>query len=271
MPYLLEDLVIDRVDLVDEGANSAAFIELYKRKEQSKDMTVEEILAKMKPEHSQVISEALAKAKTDAEELAKSKETINTLTAEKTQLSEELKKAKEAVEKSKKCSCGGELDESGKCKACGNVQKTDKFDEKETLEKMSPDAKRLFEQMKVQRDAAEAELRKAKDAEKHAEAVAKASELKALPIETEKLVGILKSCSQEVCDVLTSINAAIEGTVLTEVGKSHASGSTDTWSKIENKAAEIAKRDSITKQKAISVVIKENPELYREYLEGGAN
>ena len=33
MPYLLEDLVITRVDLVDEGANSAAFIELYKRKE----------------------------------------------------------------------------------------------------------------------------------------------------------------------------------------------------------------------------------------------
>ena len=33
MPYELKDLVIDRVDLVDEGANSAAFIELYKRKE----------------------------------------------------------------------------------------------------------------------------------------------------------------------------------------------------------------------------------------------
>ena len=27
MPYILKDLVVDRVDLVDEGANSAAFIE----------------------------------------------------------------------------------------------------------------------------------------------------------------------------------------------------------------------------------------------------
>ena len=58
MPYILEDLVIDRVDLVDEGANSAAFIELYKRKEQSK-MNFEEILSKMKPEHAKVIQETL--------------------------------------------------------------------------------------------------------------------------------------------------------------------------------------------------------------------
>ena len=30
MPYILDDLVIDRVDFVDEGANSAAFIEVFK-------------------------------------------------------------------------------------------------------------------------------------------------------------------------------------------------------------------------------------------------
>ena len=40
MPYLLEDLVIERIDLVDEGANSAAFIEIYKRKEQSNTMEI---------------------------------------------------------------------------------------------------------------------------------------------------------------------------------------------------------------------------------------
>ena len=104
------------------------------------------------------------------------------------------------------------------------------------------------------------------------EAVAKAAELKALPIGTEKLVGVLKSCSADMVDVLTTINAAIEGTVLDEVGKSNAdSKGADAWSKIEAKADEIAKRDSVTKQKAVSIAIKENPELYKEYLQGGAD
>jgi uncharacterized protein YdaT len=102
--------------------------------------------------------------------------------------------------------------------------------------------------------------------------VAKAAELKALPIKTEKLVEVLKNCGTDMIEVLTTINAAIEGTVLSEVGKSNAgSNGADSWAKIESKADEIAKRDSVTKQKAVSIVIKENPELYKEYLQGGAN
>lgn len=283
MPYLLEDLVIDRVDLVDEGANSAAFIELYKRKEQSKFMTFEEILAKMKPEHAAVISSELSKAKSDATEAIKAKdetienltaclktkdETIGSLTARNTELSDALNKAKES---DKACECDGEVDEDGLCKVCGRVKKTDTFDEKETFEKMAPNVKALFEQMKTQRDTAEAELRKAKDAERHAEAVAKAAELKSLPVASDKLVDIIKTCPADVVDVLASINAAIEGTVLNEVGKSNAQSCADAWSRLESKAEEVAKRDSITKQKAISVVIREYPDLYKEYLEGGAN
>ena len=54
MPNILTDLIIDRVDLVDEGANSAAFVELFKRKEQGNPMELSEILSKMKPEHAGV-------------------------------------------------------------------------------------------------------------------------------------------------------------------------------------------------------------------------
>ena len=126
--------------------------------------------------------------------------------------------------------------------------------------------------MKAQKEAAEEELRKSKEAEIQSKAVAKAAQLKALPVETEKLVEVLKGCSPELLDMLTTINAAIEGTVLDEVGKS-AGGSTgaDAWSKIEAKAEEVAKRDNVTKQKAVSIAIKENPDLYKEYLQGGAN
>lgn len=288
MPYLLEDLVVDRVDLVDEGANSAAFIELYKRKERSATMDIKEILSKMKPEHSSVIQAELDKLSGN---VAKAKEDLATVTTERDTAMQDLEKAKEdlnaANEDKKKveseletlkaslpdeCDCDGEADENGMCKVCGKPKKKAAFDEEETLKSMPAAARAVFIKMRTQKEAAEEEVRKAKEAEKHAEAVAKAAELKALPIETEKLIGVLKSCSADMVDVLTTINAAIEGTVLDEVGKSNAgSKGADAWSKIEAKADEIAKRDSVTKQKAVSIAIKENPELYKEYLQGGAN
>lgn len=288
MPYLLEDLVIDRVDLVDEGANSAAFIELYKRKERSAIMDIKEILSKMKPEHSAVIQAELDRLSGG---VAKAKEDLATVTAERDTATQDLEKAKEALkaaneakekaeselEKLKaslpnECECDGEADENDICKACGKSKKKAAFDEEEILKSMPAAARALFIKMRTQKEAAEEEVRKAKEAEKHAEAVAKAAKLKALPIETEKLVEILKNCSADMVDVLTTINAAIEGTVLDEVGKSNAgSKGADAWSKIEAKADEIAKRDNVTKQKAVSIAIKENPELYKEYLQGGAN
>ena len=285
MPYLLEDLVIDRVDLVDEGANSAAFIELYKRKERSATMDIEEILSKMKPEHSSVIQAELDKLSGD---VAKAKEDLATVTTERDTAMQDLEKAKEDLNaanedkekaeseletlKAEECECDGEADENGMCKVCGKPKKKAAFDEEETLKSMPAAARAMFIKMRTQKEAAEEEVRKAKDAEAQAEAVAKAAELKALPIETDKLVGVLKNCSADMIDVLTTINAAIEGTVLDEVGKSNTgSKGADAWTKIEAKADEIAKRDNVTKQKAVSIAIKENSELYKEYLQGGAN
>jgi len=288
MPYFLEDLVVDRVDLVDEGANSAAFIELYKRKERSATMDIKEILSKMKPEHSAVIQAEFDKL---SDEVTKAKEDLATVTTERDTVKQDLVKTKEDLKAANEdkeraeseletlkaklpdeCTCDGEADENGMCKACGKSKKKVAFDEEETLKSMPAEVRAVFIKMRTQKEAAEEEVRKAKEAEKQAEAVAKAAELKALPIETEKLVGVLKNCSADMVDVLTTINAAIEGTVLDEVGKSNAgSKGADAWSKIEAKADEIAKRDSVTKQKAVSIAIKENPELYKEYLQGGAN
>lgn len=290
MPYLLEDLVVDRVDLVDEGANSAAFIELYKRKEQVATMDIKEILSKMKPEHSAVIQAELDKL---SGEITKAKADLAIVTSERDTATQDLVKAKNGLtaandelgktrseletlkaKGSGECTCDGEADENGTCKVCGKPKPKKKadFDEEETLKSLPEAARAMFAKMRAQKEAAEEEVRKAKEAEKTAEAVAKAAELKALPIESEKLVGVLKNCGADMIDVLTTINAAIEGTVLSEVGKSSSgSGGTDAWSKIEAKADEIAKRDNVTKQKAVSIAIKENPDLYKEYLQGGAN
>ena len=289
MPYVLEDLVVDRVDIVDEGANSAAFIELYKGKEQCATMDIKEILSKMKPEHSEVIQAELDKLAGDVE---KANNTLATVTAERdtavqdlakanadlTAANEDLATAQSEIDTLKakhpdECECDGEADESGMCKSCGKPKKkAAAFDEEETLKSMPAAARELFAKMRAQKDAAEEEVRKANAEKEHANAVAKAKELKALPIETDKLVGVLKGCSADMVDILTTINAAIEGTVLGEVGKSTTGAhGTDAWAKIEAKADEIAKSKGVSKQRAVSIAIKENPELYKEYLQGGAN
>lgn len=257
MPYILEDLVINRVDLVDEGANSASFIELYKGKEQT-EMPLSEILSKMKPEHAAVVQAAIDSA---AEELKKSQDDLAAVTKERDDAKEQLDTANEELDKA-----NSELET---LKASSGAS----FDETETMKSMPEAARALFETMRAQKEAAENEVRKAREAEETAKAVAKAKELKAIPVEHEVLVGIIKNADEALLDLLTVTNAAIEGTVLGEVGKSHTGVSTgaDAWAKIESKADEISKRDSVTKAKAISRVIKENPELYREYLEGGAN
>lgn len=278
MAYELKDLVVDRVDLVDEGANSAAFIELYKRKETKELMNFEEVLGAMKPEHASIIQNALD-AKTDEvtkarEELDNAKQTIATK-------DEELKKANEALEKAKEnkehCECDGESDEDGTCKVCGKPKKSASFDEVETMKSLPENVRAMFATMRAQKEAAEEQVRKAAEREAEAEAVAKAASLKALPIEQEKLIGVLKNCSSEVVDLLTTVNSAIEATVFEEVGKNkgngactHSGTADEAWSKLEQKATEIAKRDSVTKEKAMSIALDENPDLYREYLNGGA-
>lgn len=259
MPYILTDLVIDRVDLVDEGANSAAFIEVFKRKEQDTQMDVSEIISKLKPEHASVIQQeldTLTRQRDDA--LA----TIETL------------KGRCKKEDGKECDkpgCDDGMDDTD------DMEKGTGFDETEVLKSMPEQARAMFEKMREQKEAAEEQVRKNAEEKAEAEAIAKAATMKSLPIEQSKLVEILKGCNADIVELLTAASAAIDATVLNEVGKSKSNGAaststdSDAWSKIEAKAEEIAKRDSITKQKAVSVAIKENPELYKEYLDGGAN
>ena len=254
MPYVLTELEVDRVDFVDEGANSAAFIELFKRKETKKPMEFSEILAKMKPEHSAVIEDHVATIKAELEkandDLAKSKADLDTANAA-------LEKANDELEVLK-----------------AKDPNSDEVNEEEVLKAMPESARTEFLKMRAQKEAAEEQVRKAAEEKAEAEAVAKAATLKSLPVEQSVLVEILKSCDQKVVDVLSTVATAIDSTVLDEVGKSAKgkAGAEDAdaaWSDIEKAADEIAKRDSVTKQKAIAIAIKENPELYRKYLDGG--
>lgn len=271
------ELMVDRVDLVDEGANSAAFIELYKRKEPT-EMTVEEILEEMKPEYADVLKTKIAEADTAAKELIKSKGEVTTLTGTLESTIQELTKAKEKLP----CECDGEADEKGVCKVCGKpkLQKagSSQFDETETLKSIPEEARKYINTIKAQKEAAEESLRKSKEAEIESIAKAKAAELKSLPIEQDTLVNVLKTASKEVVDVLAAAAAAIDKTVLDELGKG-ANGqkakeqdANSAWAKIESEAEKVMKSatEKITKAKAIAQVIDAQPSLYKEYLNGGA-
>lgn len=267
MPNIVTDLVIDRVDLVEEGANSAAFIELYKRREPIK-MTYDELLTSLPAEQSELI-----KSKMSEVEATKQTE-IDTLTAD-------LAKAREDVQTEinrKPCECDGEADENGVCKVCGGRKvKKASFDETEVLKSLPKGMQDYFNLLKSQKEAAEATLRATQEATAQAEAVAKAASLKSLPVPQDKLVTVIKGASSELLDILTTINAAIDTTVLTETGTSKSGIGAKTeanaaWAKIEAEADTICKaKPGLSKQAAISEVVKSKPELYREYLEGGAN
>ena len=275
MATKLKSLKINRVDLVPEGANSAAFVTLYKGKE-GKSMEYEEILEKMKPEHAEVIKAKFA-------EVLKEKEDAEA----------EAEEAKAEAEKAKKSECA----KADVCPKCGknpcvcddddsddkSVDKSDtktegttSFDEDETLLKSLPEELQSFvAKMRQQKEAAEEVAKAAIARERHAEAVAKANDLKALPIATNELVEFIEKANEETVDMLSAIAKAIDSTVLAETGSNDSGtfskSSGDAWAKLEEKAAEIAKERGITKAKGMSAAIDEFPELYREYLEGGAN
>ena len=274
MSYLLEDLVVDRVDLVDEGANSAAFIELFKRKERKESMDYKEVIAKMSPEQGKLVQAELDKL---AGEVTKAKEDLATVTTERDEAKKQLDETNGKLETANDdlATAKSELDALKQDEGKDDAAKA-AFDEEETMKVMPKEARELFTKMKAQKNAAEEELRKAKDAEKHADAVAKAATLKSLPIEQAKLVELVMGATPEVLELLATVATAMDETVLGEVGKSKAgagtaSTSNEAWAQIEAKADEVAKKDSISKAKAISKVVNENPDLYKQYLQGGAN
>jgi len=248
-------------------------------------MDFDAILGLMKPEHASVIKGVIEAKDADIAKARGDLDTVNQSLAGKevelNEANEALAKANAEIETLKAkdyCECDGEADEDGKCKVCNKPKKSASFDETETLKSMPEPMRSMFLKMRAQKEAAEEQVRKANEEKAEAAAIAKAASLKAIPVEQSKLVAILKSCTPEVAELLTTINGAIEATVLDEVGKNKGNGaatgapatSDEAWQQLEKKAAEIAKRDNITAEKAMATALSENPDLYREYLNGGA-
>ena len=252
MPNKVIKLSIDRVDLVDEGANSASFIELIKRR-RPETMDVQEILSKMRPEEASVLQTALTEK--DAA-LAKSNELIasNNATSEA-----ELAKRDSTIS-----TLNGQLETVTKAKAIDT--------EEELIKSMPENVRKAFTDMKLQKETAEEAIRKAKEASDELEAITKSKELQALNASDDELVSIVKGCSPEVFEILKKASKQVEDNLLTPVGKSHLGGAaSDSWDRINKSADALRATDSsLTKEQAVTKVLTDNPALYDEYLQGGA-
>lgn len=258
MPNLLIDMVIDRVDLVKEGANTAAFVEICKRKEKVTSMTFEEVIAKMKPEYASVITAELSKSTTKIEEL-----------------NANLAKANSDLEKAE-----SDLRVAQQSKAIAKG-KTDE----EVIEELPEDMKAIYKQIKLQKELAEKALKDAYEAEAEAKAINKAKELKSIPYEQDKLVKIIKNADDELIDMLNTVAAAIDSTVLEgEIGKSYSGAGSPTsvyglavgdskeaWATLEKAANKIVADEGIAFGKAMAKAMKANPEVYKVYVKGGGN
>lgn len=259
---LVLDLVVDRVDLVDEGANSEAHIQLFKRKEKETNMDFEQILKSMDPAQAEVIKAEVAKAKAEVP----------------AETAAELEKVKQDVAKAEE-KYQSAFDEAEAMKSkVKELQKPDELSFEEVLKSMPADVQTVMKRLNDQKVAAEKMASELAEKALQEEAVAKADSLKALPVEKEALVKILKEATPEVVEVLKAANKAIEETVpFTEVGKDKKDTAVSTadaehaWEQIEKKAEAISAEQKVTKQKAISIAVEQNPDLYRKYLAGGAN
>lgn len=246
-------------------------------------MDASEILEKLRPEHAEVLKSAFAeleKQKKQAEEEAatakKEAADAKAEAAKKPAGEPGAASTKEDEDEAKKA-CGEKTEKKGEPSDAAKAKEgTTSFDDTETLTKgLDPQVAAYIEQIKKQKDAAEEAAREAIAKERHMNAVNKAAELKALPIAADELISFIEKSSDETVDMLSAIAKGIEGTVLSEVGKStdktFSASSSDAWARIEKAAEKLAVERNVSVAKATGMVIKEQPVLYKEYLEGGAN
>lgn len=264
MATKLKNLVITKVALVDEGSCSAAHIKLYKRKEGGSIMKFEDIMKALTPEQQAVVNAEIEKAKTACAEESK---------AALDKAAEDLKAAEDAktlAEQEKE----NAMSELNKMKQEANKS------EEDILKNVDPAVRAILEKSRAQAAAAEAAVRKMKEEQDTAEAIAKAKELPNLGTGEEELSSVLKSLKatdeklfntvfgiMKSADAVIAKGAAFEEKGTSQEGNGNIQKAADAWAKIETAAAEIAKSRNITKEAAVSVVIEEQPDLYRSYLD----
>lgn len=119
------------------------------------------------------------------------------------------------------------------------------------------------------------ELREEKELRIRKEFEERAKQFDNLPISAEELGRILQAFHEKAKEeydkierLLRAVNEALgQSEILKEFGSSYNGSSGGAWTKIEKLAQGLIQKDAnLTKEKAISIVLEANPQLYAEYL-----
>lgn len=119
------------------------------------------------------------------------------------------------------------------------------------------------------------ELREEKELRIRKEFEERAKQFDNLPISAEELGRILQAFHEKAKEeydkierLLRAVNEALgQSEILKELGSSYNGTSGGAWTKIEKLAQGLIQKDAnLTKEKAISIVLEANPQLYAEYL-----
>lgn len=259
MATKLKGLLVDRVDLVDKGANPDAHIMLYKRdsgdiinKKEEKAMTFEELMKSLNDDQ-----QAIIKAELDAKDAAALKEKEDA-----------LKKAEED-----KASVQKALDELKE-----EVQKAAKPAE-DILKSVPEEVRKMVEDAKAEAQAAVKKSQDLEDRMAKRDFIAKAATLEGLPTDADTFGPVLKNISSAVpedykilIDVLEkAANTIKESDLFKTIGSDVDGGATsDVTKRVETLAQELKKSDSsLTIEQARLKVLEADPNLYKQYREGG--
>ena len=127
-----------------------------------------------------------------------------------------------------------------------------------------------------EREELKAEIQKAQEAKEIGEYIKKAEAFENLSVEAKDFGSLLYRVSKSVEEddfnkLMEVLKSADEVSQSEEIFKSAGSdqGSDsggDSWHKIEKLAQTYATENSVTKESAINIVLRQNPELYKEYL-----
>lgn len=140
---------------------------------------------------------------------------------------------------------------------------------------MTPEAQVAFAALQKRLDDAEALAKLEREERLTKEYVAKATEFTSLGVVPEELGPVLKAIAAVSPEQYTKLETTLKSAstaiakspLLKEVGAGGQGESSSAWNKIEKKAEEVRKSNSsLTKEQAQAKVMKEEPELYNEYI-----
>jgi septum formation inhibitor-activating ATPase MinD len=237
---IIVDLDLDKVALVNQGANSRANILLTKRKENNTmPETFEKLMEALTEEQATLVKTHIAAIeKTHTEAIATADTTIATLNAD-------LTKAKEEVEV--------------------NKSKADVKSPEDMLKSVSPEIANYV-----------AELQKSVKGlvatQEEALAKSRFEAVKAIPCEEEELKSVLKSASPAVYDILLKAAKAVEENVLKAKGTDNPEdtfkgGADEAYGKLEKSARAIMVEDvSKTFEGAFMDACSRDPKTYATYV-----